>query len=602
MTPSLARRAGTITSEDEAAWASLTPLIAGQPRVRISKDAGKNYPQKFERDLTSARPTQPAAVLIYGRDGLCATICLDFDSSAPGGEARVAADVLAVQSWLFAHGARWIEDQSPNGGRHVYIPLAERMPFHQARGLVEALANRYPSLDPTPHQNLRHGCIRTPGSTHKTGGAQKLEMSLKMAHNVATERNEFSTVNSLCDSLRIEIQAAHERREAVAVPADTRSSELGALSRRIALIATQGIYDTARYNSPSEARMAVLVACAARGLKLTDVERRIKQGAWPGLAQFYARYSPTQRSNSMRRDWLKATKFAAEKSEGQRVHKTNTSEFLTQGAKDQAVSSGSNSEHHFIRTWRSALSLVESRYQSSRSGLSRRLVLRALGAGAHMTGSRVVEFGVRSLSIASGVEPTTVAFHLRVLRNEKEPLIRQVGEATGTTGDQYELVIPPLLMEAASNETWQKGKLHSLRPAFRELGVTAAFVYEALEDLGGTLGVSEIKSKTGLSRSTVHEALEVLAAWNLAQRTKQGWVLVTSTNLSSLAESLGVLDLVLNQVTLYREQRAQWRAWLFERMNRLPQLLEPDEDYPFELFNGPPDDWSLSDMAFRTAS
>lgn len=601
-TPKTGRRVAPINSTDQEAWAALAPLIAGQPRVRVSRDTGKNYPQKFERDLAPARPTQPAAVLIYGRDGSCATICLDFDSSVPGGEARVAADVLSVQGLLFDAGLRWIEDQSPNGGRHLYVPLATRMPFHQARAIVEALAGKHPSLDPTPHQNLRHGCIRTPGSTHKSGGTQRLEMSLSMATEIATQRNPDSAVDAFIKTLQPEIQAAVARREEVVDSPAPSATQTGTLSRRVALIATQGIYDTARYSSPSEARMAVLVAAASHGMQLTDVERRMKQGAWPGLAQFYARYSPTQRFNALHRDWVKACKFASQSALKSTVHKTNTSELSSQGVGPSGSFSHEETEHRFIRSWRNALSIAEHRYKSDRAGLAKRLVLRALGAGAHMVGSRVVEFGVRSLSIASGVEPTTVAAHLRALRSETDPLIRHVGEANGTNGDQYELVIPAYLMEQVSTQRWQAGKLHSLRPVFRELGAPAAFVYEALERLGGTPPVNDLVLATGLSRSSVHESLEILASWALAERTSNGWRLIPETNLQSLAESLGILEIIFKQVTKFREQRAQWRAWLAERVTRLPQLLSPDDDYPFELFGGPPDDWSLGDMAFRTAS
>ena len=113
-------------------WSALAHLIAGPLRVRISRDGGRNYPLRAERPLTATRPNQPAAVLIHDFDGTCRTLCLDFDSSR-GGPEVVASDVLAVTSWLRTHGAEWIEDHSPNGGRHVYIPLGTPVPFHLSR-------------------------------------------------------------------------------------------------------------------------------------------------------------------------------------------------------------------------------------------------------------------------------------------------------------------------------------------------------------------------------------------------------------------------------------------------------------------------------------
>jgi hypothetical protein len=600
--PKPSGRVASAHPEAEATWSSLSPLIAGQPRVRISRDGGKNYPQRYERDLTDSRPVQPAAVLIYGRDGLCRTLALDFDSSASGGEARVEADVRACTIWLYDHGARWIEDHSPNGGRHVYIPLSEPMTFLEARAMVEALATRYRSLDPTPHQNLRHGCIRTPGATHKSGGTQQLAMSLTMAMDVATNRNAAEIISKLAESLHAELEAVTRQRAASEqVPAVASSGTPEVMSRRIMAIATQGTYDTSRYESPSEARQAVLVAAAAAGMQLTDVQRRIQQGVWPGLAQFYTRYSPSQRVGSLRRDWGRAAKFVASNPGNKHVHKTNTSGPSSQGGWIQGTELGSNDEHRFIRSWRSALALSETRYQSSRVGLGRRLVLRALGAAAHMKGSRVVEFGVRSLAISSGIEPTAVAAHLRALRSEADPLLRHVGEAVGIHGDQYELVIPQHLQDAADKRSWPAGKLYALRPAFRELGAAAAFVYEALEDLPATPPVSDVVRRTGLSRSAVHEALEVLAAWSLAERTSSGWSIARGTNLNAVAEVLGVLEIVLDQVVRYKQQRELWREWLARRGSGLAMIPSPEDDYPWEQFCGPPDDWTLSDLALRAA-
>ncbi|NKG21825.1 MarR family transcriptional regulator [Paeniglutamicibacter sp. ANT13_2] len=603
LSPNPSGRVAAWDPEDETLWSALAPQIAGQPRVRISRDGGKNYPQRYERDLTGQRPTQPAAVLIYGRDGLCRTLCLDFDSSASGGEARVAADVRETTIWLYEHGARWVEDHSPNGGRHIYVPLSEPMPFLQARDIVEALASRYSSLDPTPHQNLRHGCIRTPGATHKSGGRQQLAMSLSMALDVVTKRNTQATVSKLIETLTVDLAAVAAQRATTektvtvdpSVPPET-------ISRRIMTIATHGTYDTSRYESPSEARQAVLVAAVAAGMQLTDVQRRTQQGSWPGLAQFYSRYSPGQRAASLRRDWLKASKFVANNTAEAPVRKTNTSGPSSQGGWGNGFELGSSQEHQFLRSWRSALALSEKRYQSSRSGLGRRLVLRALGAAAHMTGSRVIEFGVRSLAVSSGIEPTTVAAHLRALRSESDPLIRHVGEARGVHGDQYELVIPAHLQESATKRSWPAGKLHSLRPAFRELGAAAAFVYEALESNANTASVSDVVRETGLSRSAVHDALEVLAAWSLAERTATGWTIRKETSLNAVAEVLGVLEMVIEQVLRYKQQRVLWREWLAQRLTLFSSFPAPDDDYPWEQFCGPPDDWTLSDLALRAAS
>ncbi len=577
--------------------------------MRLSRDAGKTYPQKHERNLTEALPSLPAAVKIFGKDGTCAAIFLDFDSSVAGLD-WVQADVRAVQAWLHSVGARWIEDYSPNGGRHVYIPLARRVTFSEARDLVEALGTRYRTLDKTPHQNLLHGCMRTPGSPHKRGGHQELAMSLSVAYDIARRPNKAAVWDAMTKDLGAEFKAVRALRQEETFTPTTSDAPIidqpvGRMSRAMQVLAQTGMYDTNRYASDSEARQAVILSAAAAGLKLLDVERRILQGTWPGLASFYARYAARHRLPSLRRDWSNALSYLRKNqaigTEKNNVRRSPTSQPTTQAAGIKGSSSISNpdAEHRYIRTWRSALRIREVNYQQIRIGMGRRMVLRALGEAAHMTGSRFVEFGVRSIAVATGLDHTTVGLHLRQLREEKDPLITLVEEARGTKGDLYMLTVPEELRSVAEDATWQKGKIHALRPVFRELGLPAAFVYEALEHSPG-MPIAEIVRVARLSRSAVHEALEVLAAWNLAVRSpSRAWSVVAGTSLKQLAEQFGVLEAVAAQLQRYRNDRIIWREWLAKNVNTIPELLSPDEDYPWEMFEGPPDEWLLSDMAFN---
>ena len=593
------------------AWAALAPILAGQPRVRLSRDAGKTYPQKYERALTEALPTFPAAVRIFGKDGTCAAIFLDFDSSVAGVD-WVLADVRAVQTWLHSVGARWIEYYSPNGGRHVYIPLEQRVTFTEARDLVEALGTRYRTLDKTPHQNLLHGCMRTPGSPHKRGGHQELAMSLSMAYDVARRPNSAGIWAAMNADLAGEINAVRALRlettfTPVAEDAPAITHPAGRMSRVIQLMAQTGLYDSNRYASDSDARQAIVTGAAAAGLQLVDVERRMMQGTWPGLASFYARYASRHRVPALRRDWINAVAYLRKNSStGERnnnVRRSPTSQPNTQPPALKGLNQNSNpdAEHRFIRTWRNALRVREVNYMESRIGMARRMVLRSLGEAAHMTASRFIEFGVRSIAVATGLDHTTVALHLKALRAEKDPLITLVEEARGTKGDLYMHTVPEELKTAAVDASWQKGKVHALRPAFRELGLPAAFVYEALEH-SLALPITDLVRVTRLSRSAVNEALEILVAWNLVTRNAgKSWSVVATTSLKQLAEHLGVLEAVAAQLQRYRIERIIWREWLASNVNTVAELLSPGEDYPWEAFEGPPDDWALADIAFSRA-
>lgn len=594
-------------------WAALAPHLAGQPRVRLSRDGGKSYPQKHERDLTGSLPSVPAAVRIFGPDGTCSAIFLDFDSSIAGID-WVEADVRAAQTWLHSCGARWIEDYSPNGGRHLYVPLAERVSFSDARDLVEALGNRLRTLDKTPHQNLLHGCMRTPGSPHKRGGHQQLAISLNLAYDIIRRPNSVSVWATMSADLANEIAAVRTMRleqtfNPVTADAPQAPQITGRMSRSMLQLALTGLYDANRYASDSDARQAVLTGAAAAGMELVEVERRLMQGIWPGLASFYARYSSRHRIPALKRDWSKAVNYLR-KSSGSRKEKDNvrispTSQPHTQpqGVTGKSISPNPDNEHRFVRTWRNALRLKEHEYKDSRNGLARRMVLRALAEAAHMTASRFIEFGDRSLAVATGLDHTTVGTHLRALRSEKDPLVTLVEQGRGTKGDLYMLTIPEGLKAAAEDLTWRKGKIHALRPVFRELGLPAAFVYEALEQSPIPLSTMEIVRTTKLSRSAVTEALEVLAAWKMVARgLARDWSVVASTSLRDLAEHFGVLEAVAAQLHRYRIERILWKDWLSKNVNTVAELLSPGEDYPWEMFEGPPDDWALADMAFTSAN
>ena len=598
-----------LRDEPSQLWSSLAPLLAGQPRVRLSKDGGRSYPQRFERDLTPGLPSYPAAVRIFGKDGTCAAIFLDFDSSVAGVD-WVEADVRAAQSFLHSAGARWIEDYSPNGGRHLYIPLAQRVSFTEARDLVEALGIRYRTLDKTPHQNLLHGCMRTPGSPHKRGGHQMLAMSLSLAYDVARRRNSPDVWKALTVELAQEITAARAYRLEQVAPAALEAPQPAGveqslrMSRAMQRIAVTGLYEVNRYRSDSEARQGVIAGAAAAGLALTEVQRRMKQGLWPGLASFYARYPARHRAAALQRDWRKALSFVQRNQDQAHgmssVRISPTSEHPTQAGGLHGGNSAiltDHNEHRFIRSWRNALSLTEYRYQS-RAGMARRMVLRAIGEAAHKSASRYIEFGDRALAVATGLDHTTVGAHLRALRAEKDPLVVLIEAGRGTKGDLYMLAIPETTLKAVKELPWKKGKVNALRPVFRELGLPAAFVYEALENSPIPFSTMDIVRATGLSRTTATEALDILAAWNLISRGV-GWSVVAGTSLNTLAEYFGVLEAVAAQIHTYRIQRAQWREWLARHANVVPLLPTPEDDYPWEEFEGPPDDLTLADLAFQ---
>lgn len=604
----------------QAEWRALAPLLASQPRIRLSRDGGKTYKDSGERDLTNALPSLPAAVRTCGNDGLVRTVCLDLDVSR-GGQEKVESDYNALRRWLTRNNVRWIEDQSPSGGRHLYIPLNFGVAFTDAKEFVQAAARRFTSIDPGPHENAKTGAIRVPGSVWKKGGYQRLTMSLNIAYDIARRnRNSWSGWTSLRQGIADQLDAVRQRRTVPmellepteSLPRTGGPRPLPAVKEHMA---RSGNFDTNRYSSPSEARQGVLASAAAAGWELTDVQRLMHQNVWTGMVSFYSRYSPTHRGKVLRRDWQKAVSYIAsfrQQKQDSHIdgnnndHKSYTSPPSTHPPVVTLLHSpGSPAEYQYLKTWQNALINYEDSLRGNRAGLGERMLLRAIGEAANKAGSRLIEFGVRSLALATGTHETTVARLMKQLAASKAPMIRLAGEGRGVRGDLYELVIPDEYRQRAENKAWRPGKIHALRPVFRELGVVAAFVYETIEQSPHSLTSAELSRASGLSPTAVHQALETMAAWNMIDRNDGRWRISTKTSLKALAEYFGVIDDITAQLRRYKIERAIWQQWLAKRtLSHGPVLASDDDDYPYWQFGGPPDnEQSLVDMlSWSTAS
>jgi len=519
----------------------------------------------------------PTAIPIYSAAGDTRVLVVDLDCSR-GGRGQVLRDAAAIGRLVTAAGGRLISDESPSGGVHLYVPLAEPVGFYQARDVAKALAARAPSMDVTPNLGLTNGLIRPPGSRHRSKGFQVLHGPLDKAVALASVGNPPVVWQRLSADLAPELAALTTPPNLGASPTDQQGDDGRHVPRRGGVrelaadylrIATTGVYDTGRYPTPSHARQAVITAAVWAGHDLTSVLGRLHAGRWPGLRAFYTRYrTAAARRQALAGDWRNAvalvTAARASKSTQILVRQSPTSESDThRGVPDHGKTNrNTQSEFRFLRTWQSAMALAELDDPGRAGWMTARMVLRAIGQAARMSGSRYVHFGTRSLSIGAGVDHTTVAAHLRALRTGPDALIELIDGNRGVDGDLYELVIPPRYADRAGRQDWRGGKLHALRPVFLELGIPAALVYEALEHAKEPLTSFDVTASVGLSRSAVYEALETLAAFHLAAQRRGRWVLVPSTSLTALAEQLGVAETIHRQVARHRHERAAYRLVL----------------------------------------
>lgn len=571
--PSATPKTGSAAHHE--AWRTIVPLLAGRPRVRISRDGGRNYRQRDERDLSELLPSRPAAVMLYdGRTGLSRILAIDFDSKTFGTD-KVQLDVRRVQNLLSEHNIRWIHDRSASGGEHLYVPVAGGLSLGESVDVLELLSQLCPTIDPSPHRSIQHGCIRMPGSAHKQGGHQELLMSSMMALTVAsrpTPRTSFTSLHQSLEKYRPAKPTAGETPEVF----DREGA--GPMNAVLLDIARNGFRPSSRYDSPSEARFAVLRSASNLGMRATEIYQRMNDGRWPGLSSLFSRYKSPMKE--LKADLLRL------KSKGHRngnatVVKSNTSRPKAQGGSETLHSA---SFYQGLKIWRNAFHLKEATYGSNKAGLQIRLLLRALGEAASKAQSTLIEFGCRSLAIATGLDHSTVSRHLRTLRSEKEPLIQLVCSAQGKYADTYELVVPEALVESAAVISYRSGKIHALRPAFRVLGPVASFVYEALEQ--GHQSTPAIMRATNLSRSAVQDALYVLDGHALATKAGETWM-VLSPNMDFLAEMLGATTEVEFQRQAYAQQRFLWVAWLNSRLGFFEGFEYTEEDYPFEQFEPP---------------
>ncbi|WP_433358550.1 hypothetical protein [Streptosporangium sp. CA-115845] len=540
---------------------------------------------------------------------------------APNPVAQVRADADDCAALITRCGGRYIADVAPRGGRHLYILWATPQPWQELYLLALALRRRYPhTLDITPNSSP-HGQIRPPGSRYKSinghsPGFQELSIPLPMALTALAHPNDAHVWARLQQELTAELAHSAPIRHAPSpdalsdappsgwrsVPRDIddepwlpREGGRSPLRPDLAQIAVTGNYDPTQFDPGTAtaghaARVAVLNSLAARGWRLNEVRQLMQDGTWPGLASLFARYRPSNRDSALVRDWKNAIDYILQQ---ESVRDSDTRESSPPAAvtgkrvKAQIcgpwpleVSSENQRSllcrsvslappYHLdpyqqIRTWWNAVLLAEQdaeRMQGwGRAATSVRLVLRALGAAGQMTGLTAVEFGVRSLSLMTGLHYDTVAQVLRTLREENDAFIYRVETQRGERGDLYLLQLPDKYREMALWQRWRAGNIQALHPVFRLLGGgTTALVYEHLTT--APTSRNDLIRLAVLSPTTVSEALAALLQYGLAERTPQGWIRGPE-DLDILADFLGAGTLVEALRDTYRQHRAQWHAYL----------------------------------------
>ncbi len=489
-------------------------------------------------------------------------LVLDLDP----GRGDVDDQVTGLGQLLRRLGARYVADVSPPGGRHVYVLFAEVLPWRELRDLARAFCVRFPAVDPAPMAALG-GQISPPGARHKSGGWRVLSTPADIALAAVERPNGPAVWAALLAEFAAELQALEKNPGATrvfdvsaelddaGVPWVPRLGGRAPLGAELDRAARTG---HTRGRGRSEARMAVLCAAAARGWRLADVLEAVASGAWKGFCGLYARASePGRMDRLLPLEWRKAVVFVAGE---ENVRNWLTSDLTSRPPADTG---GPSAEYGLTRRWVTGTDCAAGDPERvrgwGRRAIAVRQLLAAIGQAAMVSGSSVIEFGTRNLSLHSGLSQRTVSRLLRMLREEPDPLVDLVNRRQAARADRYQLRIPDAYADSVRWRRRRTGRIDGIHPVFLLLGGTAALTYQAL-DADGVRG-AEVARAARLSASATSAALRVLAEHDLAERGRDGWRRGPAS-LDDVAASTGAADLHRERAERYKQDRESWRARL----------------------------------------
>lgn len=542
------------------------------------------------RRLTDTLPAQMAAVYLY-HQRRTTLLALDFDSKIHG-RGQVDADFAQAREWLGFCGARLISDQSTNGGRHILVPLAigTTASIDEIQPLMRQLKARLPSLDITPMLNPTEGCISVPG-TPCAGGYRQLDGTLIDAVNTLTERSDPALLPELYamlgtlptppasaapdlttsehttgtgdDERLIEkfrwtkpVHPAVTEFAAKGDPVHYRDKALSDKSGR-----------SPRWESRSEARMAVVFNAVFRGSSLADIRSASQPGQpWSGLGDSYRnKYGPLAH-RQLARDVRVAFRGVAAL-----VPKANPPAHRNKYSQPGVVG------------WLAyALAWADHEFGGSPLRWTVRDVLQALAvkaavAGEIRSGTPIVGVGGRSLSLSAGLLPPTTVFDvLRRIRSMVGSPILLVRPRMGRDADYYaltttnpdDLTLVPL----------DRIAVQDVHPTWSIIGRQHRLIYELISETGLTRP-ADIYAAARVSPRSGQLTIAALATAGLITRTGRT-IGVGAVSLDDIAAAHRLDETMAERIDRFRRERAAWHAWLAlqdELRSRAP-FTEDDQE------------------------
>lgn len=513
---------------------------------------GREYRRAWEQRLDpSRRPDMPAAVRTYNAAGETRTVAFDLDCKKAGARAAVLRDFERLTAWLDEAGCSWLADESPSGGRHVYVLLDHDRTLTELAPVLRELraSGALPTLDPSPMCNLTDGCIRPPGSTHRLGGHQRLLTSLDGACRAvasptpASAWRVFLSLLPATGRVEVDLRApAHGARSTG--PARPLDPAYDAIART-------GRHDTARYPSPSEARAAVLLHALCRGWTTAEITSQVQTGAWSGLKSLYEQHYGRRYAERA---------LAGDLGRAQARHDELPFRGFHTSAKRPRAGGGKAARLQ-LRRWTAAvrLALADGRWDFS---LATEQLLVALGDASRRSQSLYVAFGCRHLSMGAGttMDHSTAARLLKRLASEEDPFVMLIESDRGVDADVYELRIPDGYLDRLPSDDALPAPPHGVHPAFALLERPIYRLYTVLERLGRPVGPSELAAEARVALSTVYKHLPAMVQARLVARRRDGTVTIRGIKaLTLFARKHGVAERLAVTVARWRTERNSLR-------------------------------------------
>ena len=559
-------------------WETIGAKITGTGLVRISADGGQTYPKHTETTAPTQLPTAPTASRIYTQNpttGEWETRCIVFDLDAKKHHTTqdVTHDAHKLTTALTHAGIKTIQDISPTGGRHIYIPLNTPIPGPTAINLLDRIKAHLnlTTCDITPMRGYKSGLIRTPATPHKTGGHQTLTTPHTQATHTLTHPNPTTLITTYLNTLPPIKPAATKPSQPETTPHTQTTQKLNHNWKTYAQTGKHTHLKNAQgkpYPSPSEARLGFLAYLHRTGHTHQTTLKNITNGTWPALTHTYNKYQPTERQNLINHEWTLATtnpngtpRTHTPKPPKNPIHYLLRQTTPTWATKPQ--NSRKKDHQTVIRQW---WPLTETHgttlYGGTQTALTTRLTLKALAARAHQHGNTTFPCSHRTLRLYTGLSLGTIQKTLKHLLNQKNPLIQLTHQGKLNTPNTYRLTIPNTHQKLAQTP-YKKGPITPLPKAFYTLNKAAWFIYNTYTTPKTKHTHQELTKKTGISARRITATLKTLVTEGFLEETtkagKKAWKIYKWCDLDELAwwtDGLVAYSEINDEIT---KQQKQWK-------------------------------------------